>query len=284
MAFGQDSGPPMRNFDRRALLARTDAIAERRGQSRTHRPLGNADAPHRRFGAGGFLYARTSPLWWYVGWLCALDGRFSAAEHAKAGGEVGFARFCEIDGYCEPCRSATADLRQAAWWRGAAVLATATILFRFLCMEGAGCLITECAFRIRRYIVIVRNEPTVGGCSWQNAQASRSRSARIAGRPCHDAAPRNARGSVGEAEVVGPGATTLPSEALGAEHRARVRELNKIGCDVVRSKQHRRIHLPASWQGSGRYVVGCVLAVSLAFLPGKRAGGVNMRALAKLLR
>jgi len=30
--------PAMRNFDRHALLARTDAMAERRGQSRTHRP------------------------------------------------------------------------------------------------------------------------------------------------------------------------------------------------------------------------------------------------------
>ena len=30
-----------------------------------------------------------------------LDGRFSAAEHAKAGGEVGFANVLQINGYCE---------------------------------------------------------------------------------------------------------------------------------------------------------------------------------------
>jgi hypothetical protein len=42
---------------------------------------------------------RSTTLWWYIGWLCALHGRFSAVEHAKGGGGAGFARRCEIDGY-----------------------------------------------------------------------------------------------------------------------------------------------------------------------------------------
>jgi hypothetical protein len=44
---------------------------------------------------------RAIPLWWYIGWLLALYGRFSAAEHEKASGEVGFAMLCKINGYGE---------------------------------------------------------------------------------------------------------------------------------------------------------------------------------------
>ena len=44
---------------------------------------------------------RALPLWWHIGWLRALYGRFSAAEHEKASGEIGFATLCEINGYGE---------------------------------------------------------------------------------------------------------------------------------------------------------------------------------------
>ena len=50
---------------------------------------------------GGSRNMRAIPLWWYIGWLLALYGRFSAAEHEKASGEVGFAMLCEINGYGE---------------------------------------------------------------------------------------------------------------------------------------------------------------------------------------